>query len=343
MEDALLRKTTSILLVCLLVGLSILILKPIFLAIVIALVLAFIFTPVYEFLNKRINSPNLSAGLIVILLLVIILLPIWFLTPILLEQSFSIFQATQQIDFVRPLQNIFPSFFASEKFSADVGTVISSFTAKAANSAVNFLAQIILNFPTIALQMAVIFFTFFFALRDKELILSYVKSVLPFSKEVERKLLEHSKNVTSSVLYGQVVVGIIQGIIAGAGLFIFGVPNALFLTMLAIFGGILPIIGTAIVWVPVTIYLFVAANDSAAWGVFIFGILSSTIDNFLRPIIVSLRTKIHSGILIVSTIGGIFVFGIMGFILGPLIIAYLLVMLEVYRGKPSPGIITEAK
>ena len=341
MEDKAFKKTCSVVLFTLLVILAILVLKPVFISIIVGLILAFIFTPVYDLINKHIKSGNISAGVIVVLLLIIIILPVWFLTPIILNQSFSLFQATQQIDFVSPLQSVFPSLFASEQFSSDVGSVLSSFSSKVANSLVNSIAQIILDFPRIALQLMVVFFTFFFVLRDKELLIEYVKSILPFSKEVEKKLFEKSKIITSAVLYGQVVVGIIQGIAIGIGFFIFGVPNALLLTFLASLAGIFPIIGTVIVWLPVAIYLFIAGNMVSAWGVVIFGLLSSNIDNFLRPIIVSKRAKVNTGILLVSTIGGIFFFGILGFILGPLIISYLLVLLEVYRGKPTPGLIIE--
>jgi len=341
MEDKAFKKTGSVVLFTLLVILAILVLKPVFISIIVGLILAFIFTPVYDLINKHIKSGNISAGVIVVLLLIIIILPVWFLTPIILNQSFSLFQATQQIDFVSPLQSVFPSLFASEQFSSDVGSVLSSFSSKVANSLVNSIAQIILDFPRIALQLMVVFFTFFFVLRDKELLIEYVKSILPFSKEVEKKLFEKSKIITSAVLYGQVVVGIIQGIAIGIGFFIFGVPNALLLTFLASLAGIFPIIGTVIVWLPVAIYLFIAGNMVSAWGVVIFGLLSSNIDNFLRPIIVSKRAKVNTGILLVSTIGGIFFFGILGFILGPLIISYLLVLLEVYRGKPTPGLIIE--
>ena len=341
MYDSIFKKAATVILFILLVLLAFLVLKPVFISIIVGLILAFIFTPVYDLINKYIKSGNISAGIIVLLLLVIIILPIWFLTPIILKQSFALFQAAQQIDFVSPLQSVFPSLFASEQFSSEVGSILSSFISKIANSLVNSIAQIILDFPTIALQLTVVFFTFFFALRDKELAIDYVKSILPFSKEVEKKLFDHSKLITSAVLYGHVVVGLIQGIVIGIGFFIFRVLNALILSILASLAGILPIVGTVIIWLPVAIYLFVGGNTVPAWGVVIFGLLSSNIDNFLRPIIVSRRARIHTGILLVSTIGGIFFFGVLGFILGPLIISYLLIILEIYRGKPTPGIIVE--
>lgn len=343
MNDIYYRRVMTAILLIFLIVLSFFLLKPVLISIIVALILAFVFSPVYDWLYEKTRSPNLSAGLIILFLILIILLPVWFLTPILINQSFEIFQATQQIDFVTPLQTIFPSLAASEQFSAEIGSILSSFTSNLANLMVNAFAKIILNFPTISLKLVVVLFTFFFVLRDKDIVVSYVQSLMPFSKEVEKKLFEHSKGITASVLYGQIVVGVAQGIIVSIGFFLFGVPNALLLALLATVAGILPIVGTTIIWVPVAIYMFIAGNTILAWGVIVFGLIASVIDNFLRPIIVSRRTKLHSGIVLISMIGGFFFLGILGFIVGPLIISYLLILLEIYRDKPIPRLIIKEK
>ncbi|MFQ5531099.1 MAG: AI-2E family transporter, partial [Candidatus Nanoarchaeia archaeon] len=127
--------------------------------------------------------------------------------------------------------------------------------------------------------------------------------------------------------------GVVQGLVVGIGFFIFRVPNALLLTLLASLAGIFPIIGTTIVWAPVVIYLFLAGNNFAAIGIIFFGIISSSIDNLIRPIFVSKRTNVHTAVILIGMIGGLFLFGILGFILGPLILSYLLVILELYRTK----------
>jgi len=338
MDDAYFKKITTTILLAVLIVLSFFLLKPILLSIIIGLIMAFIFSPVYDWINKIIKSKNISAVLICLLLVLLIILPIWFLTPILIDQSFKIYQASQQLDFVTPLKAIFPSLFASEAFSAEIGSILYSFVTKVTNSLVNSLSQLILNFPTLSLHFLVVFFTFFFVLRDKEQFISYIQSLLPFSKEVEKKLFESSKGIAISVIYGQVIIGIIQGITIGIGFFIFKVPNALFLTLLATLAGIFPIIGTAIIWLPVSIYLIMGGNSLSALGLVIFGLISSNIDNLLRPIIISKRVKMHPSLIFIGMIGGLFLFGILGFILGPLIIAYLLILLEVYRTKKSPEI-----
>lgn len=323
--------------------LSFFLLKPILIPMIVAFILAFIFNPVYNMFYKIFKSKNISASLICLILLFLIILPIWFLTPIVIDQSFKIYLAAQQMDFVTPLKGIFPSLFASEQFSAEIGSILHSFFTKTTNSLVNELSQIIFNFPTLLLQFSVVFFTFFFVLRDKDKVIDYIKTLLPFSKDVETKMFESSKGITTSLIYGQIIVGIIQGIIVGVGLFIFSVPNSLFLTLLAILGGILPIIGTTLVWVPVVIYLFIAGNTFSAIGVLLFGIFSSTIDNVIRPLIVSKRTNIHPVVVLIGMIGGLFLFGVLGFILGPLILSYLLILLDTYRKNQAPSLFIEQK
>ncbi|MFH1326555.1 MAG: AI-2E family transporter [archaeon] len=335
METNYLRKILTIVVVVSLLVLSFFLLKPILLYIVFGFILAFIFFPIYNFLLKLTKAPNLSATIICIFLIVIILLPIWFFTPIAIEQGFKIYLSLQQTDFIGLLKGVFPSLFASEQFSAEVGTMIHSFVTKSANSLLNSLSKVILNFPTILLHSIVILFTLYFALRDKDKLLEYIKSLSPFSKDIEEKLFKSSRDITASVLYGQIAIGVLQGVIISIAFFIFGVPNALILSILAVVVGVIPIIGPMFVWIPVSIFLFLSGDTVAAIGILVFGLISSNIDNFLRPIFISKLTKLHSVVVLIGMIGGLFLFGVLGLILGPLILAYLLIILEVFRTKGS--------
>ncbi len=339
MDDTYFKKIITIIVLAILIVLSFLLVRPILLSITIGFILAFIFTPIYNRLHKIIKIKNVSSFLICFLLIVLIVLPLWFLTPVFIDQSIKLYLAAQQMDFVTPLRNIFPSLFTSEAFSAEIGSITHSFITNMTNSLMNSFSQLVLNFPTLLLQLFVVLFTFFFALRDKEKIVSYIKSLLPFSENIEKKLFKSTKEITSSVIYGQVIVGIIQGLIAGVGFFIFGVPNALLLTLFASLAGIFPIIGPFVVWIPVAIYLVIAGNTFSALGVILFGLIASTIDNFLRPLFVSKMTKIHPALILIGMIGGFLLFGVLGFILGPLILAYLIIVLEIYRNKKIPGIL----
>ncbi len=338
MDESYYKKITGIILLVALLVLSFLLVRPIILAVVGGVILAFIFIPIYNWIHKLVKSKDLAATLVCILLLVLIFLPFWLLIPLFVDQSVKLYSSIQKIDFESPLQSLFPSLFNTERFTEELSSALYNFATKITNSLLEYASNFILNLPTMLIQLAVVLFTFYFTLRDREQIFSYAKSLMPFSKTVEKKIVDYTKGITISVIYGQVIIGFIQGLITGAGFFLFKVPNALLLTLLASLAGILPIIGTAIIWVPVAIYLFAIGSPLTALGVIIFGSISSIADNFLRPIIVSRRSKIHPAILLIGMIGGLFMFGVLGFIIGPLIIAYLLIFLEVYRNREVKGI-----
>jgi len=341
MDEAFFRKITTTVILAILIVLSFFMLKPILLSIIMGFILAFIFSPVYNKIYKLTKSKNLPAIIICALLLILIILPLWFFMPILIDESIKLFRASQQLDIVTPLRNIFPSLFASEEFSQEIGSIIQSFITQMTNSLMNYLSSIILNFPTIILQIFVVFFAFFYALRDKEQLISYIKSLLPFSKEVERKLFESTRDITSSVLFGYVIIGLIQGLILGIGFFIFQVPNAFILLILGIIVGILPLFGPTLVGVPVAIYLFLANNPIGAIGILIFTAISSFSDPSLRPLLVSRRTELNTALVFIGMIGGFLFLGILGFILGPLILAYLVIIIEIYRNKNFPKILIQ--
>ena len=317
--------------------LAFLLLKPILLSIITGVILAFIFMPLFKFVNKKFPSKTLSASILTFALILLLLIPLWFVVPVLITQSVHIFISSQNLDLITPLKNLFPSIFSSEIFAEQMRVTIENFIRSTTSSIMTLLSNLITNFPTIMLKSLVVIFTFFFTLKDSEKFVEYIQSVLPFKKDVERKLFKSTRDITYSILYGQVLIGIVQGIFVGIGFFLFGVNNALFLTLAAALAGIFPIIGTAIIWIPVAIFLFVEGSSVSALGVIFFGLISTFLVNAVKPVFVAQRTNVHSSVILIGMIGGLFFFGILGFILGPLILAYLLIILEIYRNKKSPG------
>ncbi|MFA5071493.1 MAG: AI-2E family transporter [Candidatus Pacearchaeota archaeon] len=335
------KKITATLIIVGLLVLLFFILKPILLSIVLGVILAFIFFPIYSWIYKKTKSKNFSATAVCLLLVLVILIPLILLLPYIVEQLISSYSSLKQIDLITPLKAIFSTFIDNDSIFVMVENAFESAVNNLTTSLLNSLT--LDNIVSIGFGFVVVFFTLFFTLRDNEELNNYIKSLLPFPKEVEKKLYESSKEITGSILYGQVIIGMIQGFSIGLGFFIFSVPNALFLTLLALIGGILPLFGTAIIWVPVLIYLIVAGNTSAAFGILIFGLFSSTIDNILRPLFISRKANLSSSLALIGMIGGWFFFGILGIILGPLVVAYFLIIIETYRNKHVPGLIINEK
>ncbi|MFB6246826.1 MAG: AI-2E family transporter [Candidatus Pacearchaeota archaeon] len=313
--------------------LAYLLLKPLILVIAFALILAFVFQPVYNKLSRLIRSKNVSALIICIIFAALIIIPVWLLSPMLVDQSFEIYQKAQGTDFSEPIKALFPDRPASNNLAEEMGSSIHDFVTNITNSAMNIFSNMITGFPTLVLKTLVLFFTFFVALKEQNSISEYIRSVLPFNENIKKKLFRASKGVTSSVIFGQVILGIIEGLLIGVGLFIFNVDNALLLTIVAALAGIFPIIGTAVIWIPTTILLFVSGSYLPALGILGFGILSAVIDGVVKPIFISRKVSMHSALVLLGMVGGLLLFGIIGAILGPLILAYLFIILEIYRDR----------
>ena len=339
MDEVYFRKATTIVILSTLLVLSFFLIRPILMSIIGGILLAFIFSPIYNFLYKLTKSKTLSAALICAVLLLIIILLIWFFAPLVVEESIKLYRASQSMDLVTPLKKIFPSIFSSDQFSQEIGSVLQSFITKATNSLMNYFSNMLLEFPTILMNIFVVFFIFFYVMRDKEEIKEYIKGLLPFSKEVEKKLFDSTTDITFSVLYGQLVVGIIQGIILGIGLFALHVPNPIVLSLIGVVAGVLPIIGPSIIGIPVAISFILAGSPLSALAILLFTMASSFSDQLFRPLLVSKRTKLSTLLVITGMIGGFFMFGILGFVLGPLILAYLVIIVEIYRNKSLPGVL----
>ena len=339
MDEEYFRKMTSTGIIILLAVLSFFLLKPLLLSVIAGFLLAFVFSPVYNLLFKWTKSRGASAVILLFIVLVLITVPLWLFTPILINESIKLYVASQQLDIVSFLKTILPSLFASADMSHAIDSTIHSFITNATNSLMNYFANIISDIPNITAQILVIFFTFYYALRDKDQIISYIKSLLPFSKEVQKKLFDSTKEITSSILFGQILVGLVQGVILSLGFFIFGVPNPFLISIVAILICIFPILGPTFVGVPVALFLVIEGNTFAAFGVLFFTVLSHLSDHFTRPFFVAKRAKLHTALVLIGMIGGFIFFGILGFVLGPLILAYLIIIIEVYRNKNLPDVL----
>jgi predicted PurR-regulated permease PerM len=218
-----------------------------------------------------------------------------------------------------------------------MGSSIQTLIGKAFTAVLNHLSDILVNLPNLLLQLAVFIFTFYFAVRDSGKLKGYFSKLSPFSASTEQKLMSEFRGITNSIVYGHVLIGILQGLLVGVGLFILGVPKALILTSVAVIASIIPVLGSWIVWLPISIFLIASGQTSSGLFLFLYGLLFvSTIDNILRPLFISKNSNLNVALSVIGTIGGLYFFGIIGLVLGPLILAYILIIFDFYReGKLS--------
>ena len=307
------------------------IIRPIFFAIIYGLLFAYILSPLYRFTFKRVKNENIAALIVCLGIFVILAIIFGVILGSIFNQIINIYFAAQKINFVNILETLLP---LSSKISTNLANSIQVSFSNLLTSYASSIGNIIFNLPNLLLQLVVVFLILFYALRDGNQAFKYLKSLSPMKKDVQTRFFQHFKDITNSVLIGQVVVGIIQGVVAGIGYFIFGVPNALLMTLITMIIGIIPIIGPWLVWIPIDIYLFSIDRTGAGLGLFIYGLfLINWVDTIIRPMIVSRKTQINPAIILIGMIGGLYVFGLLGLIIGPLILAYVILIFELYRKK----------
>ena len=174
-------------------------------------------------------------------------------------------------------------------------------------------------------------YSLFFLIRDGGAFMRVVLYYLPFENDFEEQLIARFLSVTRATLKGTLLIGLIQGSIAGLALWVFGISSPLFWTVIMVILSVIPLIGTPLVWVPAGIFLMVTGHVGAGVGLIVFcGLVVSNIDNILRPVFIGQDTKLHELLVLFSTLGGLAFFGVSGFIIGPIIVGLWVTLWEVY-------------
>ena len=320
-----------LILIVILAFLVFILIKPIILSIIGGLILAYALSPLYKIILRKIKNKNTAAALVSILTLLVIIIPLYLIAPLLIRQVFTLFELSQKLNIQNFLNSLFPT--ASEQFIIQLITSFNAMISKVSSTILNSLVTLLLEIPTILFHLVIVSFVFFFTLKDSEKLREFVSSLSPLNKIQELKLVKQFKDITNTIVYGQIFIGIIQGLIAGIGFFIFGIPNVIILTTLAVILSIIPIVGPFFIWVPLIFYMLLTGASKVAIILFIAYnlILVSNIDNLLRLHLVARKTNLSQVIILVGMIGGLMIFGLLGLILGPLILAYFIVFLEAYR------------
>ena len=158
-----------------------------------------------------------------------------------------------------------------------------------------------------------------------------IKTLIPFAAKERENILKRMVDMIHATIYGGIVVALVQGGLGGLGFLIVGLPSPLFWGMVMAFFAFFPIIGAFLVWVPAVVILFVQGAYLKAVILSVWGtIVVSLSDNFLRPILISGTTQVHTLLLFFGILGGLKVFGFLGFIAGPLIITICLAIIDIY-------------
>lgn len=335
---------------------SIIVIFPFITSIITGAVLAFVFHPLYMWLLKRIGSRRLAALITAVAIIFLITIPVVLVfNNVTKETHYLYIRAKQQLAIGELIES---RCYEDSLICNTINSVnellrdetIKNYLVDRLNDFIGFMTQkassIIFSLPKLIIQLVVVLFTAYYLLKDGPEFLKRIEKVAPLRVHHQEQIVKQFSDVTHAIIYGSFVVALVQGTLGAFGFWLFGIKSFLWWAIIMTFFAIIPFIGTWVVWLPASFYLgltgYLQGETGLIWrgvGLFFFGLLIvSTIDNILKPIIVAGRARVHPLLILIGLLGGLFVFGLIGLIIGPLILALLQTLLEIYEREREPHI-----
>jgi predicted PurR-regulated permease PerM len=325
-----------------------LILLPFYGAVFWGATLAILFAPLNRYLLETFKyRRNLAALATLMLILVIVIIPLIFIISALAREGALVYKMIRsgELDFAlyfRQIIDALPPWVVNllDRFDLDD---ISELQQRLAESLATF-SQVVAthalaigqNTLAFFISFAIMLYLLFFLLRDGAKLALRIKLAIPLKSDIKRNLLAKFTTVIRATVKGNIVVAITQGALGGLMFWILGIHGALLWGTVMAFLSLLPAIGAGLIWLPVAIYFLVTGALGKGIFVIAFGILViGLVDNVLRPILVGKDTKMPDYLVLISTLGGISVFGINGFVIGPVIAALFIAAWDLFASVES--------
>lgn len=336
-----LERQTFLIALTFVTGLFLFLLKPFFAPILWACIIAILFHPVQIWLKKKWGKrPNLIALITLTACIFLVVIPFLLLLTSFFQQGSALYQRIEngEIQLAQYFDQIRQAFPVIQQFLERMDIDIASLHENATEVVVgigSFLTQnaVALGIGTFNFftKLALMLYIAFFLLRDGRQLIEKLIHVIPMGDERERLLFQNIAGVARATVKGNLLVAILQGTLGGLIFWILGIPSPLLWGVIMAIFSMIPVIGAGLVWVPAAIYLYtitqwVEATVLIAYGVFIIGLA----DNVLRPILVGRDTKLPDWMVLLSTLGGLTLMGINGFVVGPLIAVLFVAFWQIF-------------
>jgi predicted PurR-regulated permease PerM len=324
------------------------ILWPFYGAVFWATVLAIVFAPLYRRLSRSMRQKRTLAALAtVMIVLMMVILPVTVIAALLLQEGFSVYERIQsgELNIGRYFQQVFGALpgwvtdlldrlgltnlgLMQERLSTGLMKASQFLAAQAFNIGQNTFDFIV--------NLFIVLYLLFFLLRDGDNLSKRIRDAIPLHAEQKRDLFNKFTAVIRATVKGNIVVAVVQGALGGLIFWLLGVHAAVLWAVLMAFLSLLPAVGAGLVWFPVAIYFLVTGATwqgvvLIAYGVLVIGL----VDNILRPILVGKDTKMPDYIVLISTLGGMAIFGLNGFVIGPVIAAMFMAAWDIFSASRS--------
>jgi predicted PurR-regulated permease PerM len=296
-------------------------------------ILAILFLPVQKKVVKKIKNKSLASFATILLILLIVIIPLYLLGQVLFGELMNLYNQYRDggvsINKAVALEHLpMQARAAAESLLSDLSQKLSGLTSNIFAG----ITSVISNVANFFFGFFVVFFVVYYLLRDGEKLKDYANTVFPLSESHENLLITKLEEAVNGVVKGQFLVALVQGGVALIGFLIFGVPQPFLWGAFTVLAALVPNVGTSLAVIPAVIYLLIIGHTGAAIGMAVWGALAvGTIDNVISPKLIGSRTKLHPLLVLFSVIGGLKLFGILGFLLGPIFMAILVTLLDIYR------------
>ncbi len=290
-------------------------------------ILYVVFSPWFTALAiKRNWSKPLVTTLLIIFSVVVIIMPFLTLSLLLIDRIQYYSQHTEDIlNLAKKAEQLTGYQITSQKNIQTIlqqgGSYASRLLPSIAGGALDFIVI-----------LGLMFFTMYFMFVQQDSFLKGLQKYLPFKRDTQKELGESLKNNVNANVLGQLLVCLVQGVLTGATLWIFGVPDAIFWGTVAFFMAFIPVLGTPLVWAPAGLIQLSQGNTSQGIGILVVGVVVIiNIDNLLRIMLAKRMGDIHPLVTLAGIVLGVPIFGILGLVVGPLLLSYFIVLIHVFE------------
>jgi predicted PurR-regulated permease PerM len=314
--------------------------RPFLPALAWGLALAILADPIHQWIGKRTRHEPLAAGLSVLLVAFILVLPAWFVVRTIVQQATASVEAVSSGTLQRQFDSLLEKAPTLARFwhwiEAQMNGELSP--DQLAGALGKWIPGFLTGSAYGTISLLIAFFLLFYFLRDRDLMIDFVRSLLPVSDHEADQVLNRVRDTVFATIYGTLAVASVQGSLGGLMFWWLGLPAPALWGMVMGLLSIIPVLGAFVIWIPAALFLAMQENWGKAivltvWGTVVIGL----IDNLLYPILVGKRLSLHTVPVFIAIVGGLMVFGASGIVIGPLILSLTDAAINVWRCRTARG------
>ncbi|HYF10418.1 MAG TPA: AI-2E family transporter [Candidatus Paceibacterota bacterium] len=321
-------------------GLVGLIFLPFLPPLILAAVFSVVLYPLYVRIKRRLGEwPSLASILTVLISLVIVLLPLSLLVTLVGNEARELYFSLELgegrshlSEVLLRFESVLGTFIPGvEGMAANIAANIDTYARTALQWVIGHAGSAFSSVASLLLSLFIFLLSLYYLLRDGRKLKTILVNLSPLNDKDDEQVFDRLGLAVNSVVKGSLAIALIQGALSAIGFTLFGVPSAILWGTLTALAALVPGIGTAVIFIPVIIYLFFASGPLPAIGLLLWGSLAvGLIDNLLGPKLIGRGMQLHPLLVLLSVLGGLVLFGPIGIFLGPLSVSFLFALLSIY-------------